>query len=119
MISYVCAETVGVNSLCVLLTQEGKISVNEALRLAEQIGVITNEEQQQADKPTEPTVYNFSVYKWSKTRAAQRLILQVCVCVCARARASARVCVNMYMCMQDLNKNIRLSIYSLIFTQDV
>lgn len=53
------------------------MSVGEALRQAEELGVITNNSQQQMEASTEPTVYNFSVYKWSKTRAAQRLILQV------------------------------------------
>ena len=58
------------------------MSVTEALRQAEELGVITNNNQQQTEASAEPTVYNFSVYKWSKTRAAQRLILQVCSCVC-------------------------------------
>ena len=57
------------------------MSVTEALRQAEELGVITNASQEQIEATTEPTVYNFSIYKWSKTRAPQRLILQVCVCV--------------------------------------
>ena len=55
--------------------------MTEALRQAEELGVITNTNQQQAEASSEPTVYNFSVYKWSKTKGAQRLILQVCVCM--------------------------------------
>lgn len=73
--------------------QEGKLSVTEALRQAEELGVITNINQQQDEAPTEPTVYNFSVYKWSKTRAAQRLILQVRVCV----SVCACVCMHFYV----------------------
>ena len=58
--------------------QQGKLSKEEAVAIAEKLGLIsapTIERTTSLSKTTQ--LYNFSVYKWSKGRTVQRLILQV------------------------------------------
>ena len=64
-----------------LFVQAGKISQEEAYAIAQKIGLIAVPKVERTSSLSKSTqLFNFSVYKWSKGRTVQRLILQVCVC---------------------------------------
>ncbi len=59
-------------------TQNGKLTRESALAIAEKLGLITSAKIDRTSSITKSTqLFNFSVYKWSKGRTVQRLILQV------------------------------------------
>ena len=58
--------------------QQGKLSKEEAVAIAEKLGLISAPKIERTTSLSKTTqLYNFSVYKWSKGRTVQRLILQV------------------------------------------
>ena len=60
--------------------QAGKLSQEEAYAIAQKIGLIAVPKVERTSSLSKSTqLFNFSVYKWSKGRTVQRLILQVCV----------------------------------------
>ncbi len=61
-------------------TQSGKLTRESALAIAEKLGLISAAKIERTSSITKSTqLFNFSVYKWSKGRTVQRLILQVTV----------------------------------------
>ena len=62
------------------LLQAGKLSQEEAIAIAEKLGLMSAPAIERTSSLSRTTqLYNFSVYKWSKGRTVQRLILQVIV----------------------------------------
>ena len=58
--------------------QDGKLSQEEAYVIAQKIGLIAAPRVERTSSLSKSTqLFNFSVYKWSKGRTVQRLILQV------------------------------------------
>jgi hypothetical protein len=68
-----------------LFLQAGKLSQEEAYAIAQKIGLIAVPKVERTSSLSKSTqLFNFSVYKWSKGRTVQRLILQVCMYVCVQ-----------------------------------
>lgn len=66
------------------ILQGGKLSQEEAVAIAEKLGLVRAPAIERTASLSRTTqLYNFSVYKWSKGRTVQRLILQVFLVVCA------------------------------------
>ena len=62
----------------VYIVQAGKLSQEEAYAIAQKIGLIAVPKVERTSSLSKSTqLFNFSVYKWSKGRTVQRLILQV------------------------------------------
>ena len=57
--------------------QEGKLDREAAIAYAEKLGLIDAEIQRTQSLSMSSQIFNFSVYKWSRSRTVQRLILQV------------------------------------------
>ena len=64
--------------LCVFWEQAGKLSQEEAVAIAEKLGLVNAPAIERTTSLSKATqLYNFSVLKWSKGGSVQRLILQV------------------------------------------
>jgi len=59
--------------------QDGKLLEEEAVAIAEKLGFAMGRQMGRTASTSQVTqkMYNFSVYKWSKGKTVQRLILQV------------------------------------------